>query len=140
MRKSDLSKEQLSIRDGIMEKLIQAGWSDQFTEGWFDNNNWFESEISMSYDSPYLKMELEYLFEDYSVNLLLSVSDNKEIAFVVYPEDHLKEFIDFLVDNQNLILDKGIQNFTSNLLEICPNIYVDPGNGDKLIPLIENSR
>ena len=133
MKKSEMNSDQINKRRLIMNRLLDAGWSDQSTDDWFEKDLWAEHEITMQYLGAHMLLEFEFLFEDYSINYI--ISDNltkKELVFALFPsKKQMEKILDEFISVQDRISPSNFREYINKMLLICPKMYAVLGPDEK---------
>src|SRR5262245_16324706 len=123
------SKKQQALEESIIKTLTDAGWKKTTKGETF-------GKADMAYDNGSVTLEVETSWKPGWVNLSIYDRSGDGSDFSMNCPDNLSQLLVAIVSFQDKISFKDYKRFLSQLVGICPKIYVD--TGDELVPLVDD--
>jgi hypothetical protein len=136
MRKHEMSKEQLKIRDQITTRLEQAGWTEGAAISGFDDGEFVLEEAVMELHRL-MDLTVSYSASDETLTLILEVTLGHGSTIVMKCFQVLGDLLDLIVSFQDKVSENNFQDYIVRVVDICPEVYVD--RGDEGLVRLDNS-
>jgi len=130
MRKSEMTSEQLSLRDSLLHFLTENDW-DSEDSNWFEEDLWSQYELSPLFDNGALLIELELNMEQEYLNMILT--DNAsggEVFIVIKTLETISDVLDKINSFKEDISVDNFQFHINSLFEVTHSIYADDGTNN----------
>ena len=136
MRKSEMTKTQLSLRQKLLEFITENEWESSDSD-WFDEDLWSQYELNTNYDNGDMMLELELNIKDEFLNFILTDNDSgSEVFIVIKTIKNITKVFEMINNFKERINSKNFQKKINKLFEVTDSIYADDGTNQlvKLSP------
>ena len=130
MRRSEMTPEQLALRDSLLNFLKTEGW-DSEDSNWFEEDLWSQYELSPLYDNGKLLIELELNMEQEYLNLILTETVSGGEVFIVIKSIETIEAVFTKINDFKAAIDvTNFQFHINSLFEVTHSIFADDGTNN----------
>lgn len=128
MRKNEMSKDQLAIRQTIIARLDKTGWSESEALSGFDRGDFEPEEVIMEYNGL-MNITVSYNASENLIHLIMeSWLGGPSVALEINFLDRLNELLDLIVSFQDKVTEHNFRKYVAKVVEVCPEVYVDLGD------------
>ena len=137
MRKSEMTLDQISERNKIVQTLLSNDWKDCHKN--FEEGLWAYFEVDMEFKAEMFlkirhKAENNYLYLDiHNINPILGKGISLRIT---YNKNQLDSLLKIIINSQKKITTSNYKDLVNLIIDQCAETYtISPNDEDKLIRL-----
>lgn len=125
MQRSEMSDEQLRVRDSIVNELTNAGWLPTRWQEMFDEGLWTPHEVSMERMRTADGQGLQFVLDTEQQRVALSIRRNmfQGLTLYIFFAECLGALLNAIVRNQDTVAEENFKNFVREILAACPETY-----------------
>ena len=128
MRKSEMTNEQLAIRQQIIKCLTEAGWTEGEAISGFHNGEFVLEEAVMEYHRS-MDITVSYMASKDTIILIMEcgLGGSGVTLEIKYPIE-LSKLLDFIISFQDKVTEHNFRDYIVTIVDFCSDVYVDLGD------------
>lgn len=131
MKRSEMSKEQLSQRSFIVERLTLAGWQGTNINTSFEAGRYEPHEVAMLRSGKGTDLRIDVHCKEKQLFLYIFGSDSKRLELMFEYEGYLESLLTQIIAIQDDISGTNFRSYTGRLIDACPECYTFTSGGQK---------
>jgi hypothetical protein len=129
MTLDELTDDQRSDRQTVVDTLVPKGWLPTDVHLNVENGEWEEYEASLEHATDSTTLLFEMHAEDDSYELAIRTPQG-ELPLIIYPRGELQALLNVVVEHQDTVNSDTFRAFAAAILDVCPEVLVDSEDGE----------